>query len=111
MMRRAALTVLTIGLALQLLGGCLGIGVRADASGRDQVDPVTGEKIPTTAREDAAAGAAAGAAIGGPQGAAIGAALAILAGMAIRRIELRKKLRRAEKQVHEETGKHVTLKG
>jgi len=111
-MRRALLLIVTFAVAVQLLAGCFGVGVRDD--GGPKYDPQTGERMPTTPTtpaEDAGKGAAIGGAIGGPEGAALGILIATFAGIIIRRLEKKRDRKKHQAVVDQITGKHPTVEG
>ena len=110
MIRRALLSIITAIVAVQLLAGCFGVGYRTDpATGRDQVDPTTGEKVPTTPAEDGARGAAIGGAVGGPEGAALGALLMAALGIVIRSVEKRRIKKQHTAAIERLSGHHPTI--
>jgi len=89
-MRRLLLSLLTLGLLLQIAAGCAARDLVAHSR-----DPATGEVIyaPTDAKA-ASTGAAVGAALAGPIGAPLGAAAGLAIAFFIRSFERKRLLRR-----------------
>lgn len=89
-MRRALLSLLTLGLLLQIAAGCAARDLVAHSR-----DPVTGELIYAPSDGKAAStGAAIGAAIAGPIGAPLGAAVGLGVAFFIRSFERKRLVRR-----------------